>query len=261
MTGYTFSTNFPVVNGAQTNCLGSNDVFIAKIGTNAVGGVLYSSYLGGTNLDEGQGIAVPPGGSSLAFITGYTASTNFPITPYAKTNINATTNAAIQLKGKVVTFDAFVAGFDTTLSNAASLIYSSYWGGSNNDAGYRITADASANVYITGNTASPDFKDTTNHVTIAHGSDFTNGSAFNYDAIFAKFGGLGSTTPTNFFSFAFGGKGNDVGWDLALGPTGDIFVTGVTAFTNFPATNVPAGLNPTNQGGTDAFITAFKSDL
>jgi hypothetical protein len=258
VTGYTFSTNFPTTPGSayQTNCKGSNDVFISKIGAGAHG-FLYSSYLGGTNVDEGQGIAVA---GNLAFITGYTGSTNFPFTTYAlKTNINTTTNAAIQFKNKPVPLDAFVAEFDTSLAGSNSLLYCSYFGGANNDAGYRITLDASSNVYITGNTTSTNFPDTTNHMVMAN----YRTNAFNYDSIVAKFGLLDTATPTNFFSFPFGGSANDVGWDIAVDPAGDIFIAGVTSsFTNFPTTTNIVGLlrAGTNSGGTDAFVMGFAPD-
>src|SRR5207244_2467228 len=76
ITGHTASTNFPTLNPLQaSNGGGSADVFVAKL--NASGSALvYSTYLGGSGLDDGFGIAVDGAGS--AYVTGHTASTNFP---------------------------------------------------------------------------------------------------------------------------------------------------------------------------------------
>jgi hypothetical protein len=132
ITGFTDSTNFPTVNPLQTNLAGATDVFVAKLspaGTNFV----YSTYLGGTNLDQGDGIAVDALGR--AWVTGVTESTNFPITA-----------DAIQLLpggGQ----DVFVTGI---ASNGLSLVRSTYLGGASDDAGYRIALDAAGNAYVVG---------------------------------------------------------------------------------------------------------------
>jgi hypothetical protein len=77
VTGRTTSTNFPVVGGFQTT-LGdtSGDAFITKI--NAAGNAfLYSTYLGGNSIDQGQAIAVDPLHPGIVYVTGDTSSTNF----------------------------------------------------------------------------------------------------------------------------------------------------------------------------------------
>src|SRR6185436_4045699 len=98
ITGYTYSSNFPLVNAFQTNRLGTNDIFVARVAP--LGASLdYSSYFGGTNNDLGQGIAA--GGSGVAYVTGFTYSTNFPTTANAiQPQINGTTNAAKAYKGR-----------------------------------------------------------------------------------------------------------------------------------------------------------------
>ena len=81
VTGYTNSTNFPVTPGAfQATFGGFDDVFVTKV--NATGtALLYSTYLGGTGFEQGNGIAVDSSGN--AYVTGYTESPNFPVTPGA----------------------------------------------------------------------------------------------------------------------------------------------------------------------------------
>jgi hypothetical protein len=131
ITGFTDSINFPAVNALQPNLAGDWDAFVAKLspaGTNFV----YSTYLGGTGLDEGYGIAVDANGN--AYVTGVTDSTDFP-----------TTNAIQPWPGGG--YDAFVT---VIASNGLSLVRSTYLGGVDDDAGYGIALDAAGNAYVVG---------------------------------------------------------------------------------------------------------------
>lgn len=134
--GYTESTNFPTANasGGFASYGGNGDAFVTKFGP-AGTNLVYAMYLGGTNLDVGNDIAADVAGQ--AYVTGYTTSTNFPVT----------TNAAQPwLAGGE---DAFV----TVVSPAGTnLVSSTYLGGAGNNAGYRIALDAAANIYVTGAT-------------------------------------------------------------------------------------------------------------
>jgi hypothetical protein len=78
VTGFTGSIDFPTTVGAlQTRLRGGDNAFVSKL--NAAGSaLLYSTYLGGSGVDEGSGIALDPAGS--AYITGFTGSANFPTT-------------------------------------------------------------------------------------------------------------------------------------------------------------------------------------
>ncbi|HEY8874161.1 MAG TPA: SBBP repeat-containing protein, partial [Stellaceae bacterium] len=125
-------------------------------------GLLYSTYLGGSGLDVGYGIAVDAAGD--AYVTGFTNSTNFP-----------TTAGAFQTTFAGGGVDAFV----TKLNVAGSgLLYSTYLGGSSIDLGYGIAADAAGNAYVTGVTAS------TNFPTTAGSFQTTNNGT--YDAFVTK---------------------------------------------------------------------------
>jgi hypothetical protein len=81
VTGSTTSTNFPTTPGAsQTEFGGVGDAFFSKLNTDG-SALLYSSYFGGNNVDQGSAIAVD--GVGGAYIAGYTYSSNFPTTPGA----------------------------------------------------------------------------------------------------------------------------------------------------------------------------------
>jgi hypothetical protein len=102
--------------------------------------LVYSTYLGGSGNDEGHGIAGD--GAGNAYITGQTSSTDFP-----------TANAFQPTYGGG-SLNAFVTQFS---ADGASLVYSSYLGGSGRDAGNGIAVDAAGNAYVTGQGSSRDF--------------------------------------------------------------------------------------------------------
>ena len=140
VTGTTSSSNFPTMNGFQTTKgeAFTSDAFATKF--NSDGTLGYSTYLGGNNTDTGYGVAVDSSGN--AYITGLTTSSNFP------------TANPIQSTNGGSAGDAFV----TKLSNLGSaLIYSTYLGGSNIDAGRGIAVDSGGNAYVTGYTSSAEF--------------------------------------------------------------------------------------------------------
>src|SRR5207302_10589532 len=148
------SADFPITASAfQSTTGGNGDAFVAKL--NAAGTALvYSTYLGGSGGDLGNGIAVDASGN--AFVTGQTGSTDFPITASA---FQSTTGG---------NGDAFVA---TLNAAGTALVYSTYLGGSGGDLGNGIAMDASGNAYVTGQTLSTNFPTTQGAIQITlHGS-------------------------------------------------------------------------------------------
>jgi len=220
VTGNTTSRNFPTKNSVQASLAGGSDVFVTKL--DPTGSTLvYSTYLGGSADESGNGIAVD--GSGNAYVTGSTNSANFP-----------TKNAFQAALGGGS--DAFVAKLDPT----GSLIFSTFLGGSVHDAGNGIAVDGSGNAYVTGSTASANFP-TKNGFQTALGSN--NGNAF-----VAKFDPTGSAI----FSTFLGGSAHDAGNGIAVDGSGNAYVTGSTASANFPTKNP---LQPALGGGEDAFVT------
>ena len=141
VTGYTASTEatFPVTVGPDLTYNGGlYDAFVAKV--NAAGTALvYCGYIGGSDDDEGYGIAVD--GSGNAYVTGDTASTEatFPVT----VGPDLTYNGGFA--------DAFVAKVNAA---GTALVYCGYIGGGGGEYGYGIAVDSAGNAYVTGATTS-----------------------------------------------------------------------------------------------------------
>lgn len=231
VTGATNSVNFPIQNPFQgTFGGGTYDAFITKF--DPTGSVLiYSTYLGGSNVEQivGGDIAVDVAGN--AYVTGLTASMDFPLqNPFQGT-----------LKG---VSDAFVTKLDST---GSALIYSTYLGGSSLERGWGIAVDTSNNAYITGATASSDFP-----LMNPFQSTFGGGS---FDAFITKFNSTGSAL---LYSSYLGGSNSEseLGGDVAIDAFGQAVVTGETDSINFPLQNPFQGTY--SGGGKDAFVTKFN---
>jgi hypothetical protein len=222
--GQTTSTNFPTVNALQPANGGGSDAFVAKLNPNG-SALVYSTYLGGSEFDEGLGIAVD--GLGKAYVAGLTRSTNFP-----------TANPLQPVSGGG--YDAFVAKINPT---GSAFIYSTYLGGNSDEGGYGIAVH-SGSAYVTGYTISTNFP-TVNPLQPANG-----GGA---DAFVAKFSPTGSALV---YSTYLGGSNGDSGFGIAVDVTGNAYVTGNTTSTNFPTMNP---LQRTRRGGSDAFVTKINS--
>jgi hypothetical protein len=230
VTGSSGSVDFPVSIGAfQTNFGGVGDVFVTKL--NATGTALvYSTFLAGNSWEDGNGIAVD--GSGNTYVTGYTWSTNFPVTVGA---------FQTTLGGDC---DAFVTKLNAT---GTALVYSTFLGGNVNDQGYGIVVDKSGNVYITGRTGSGDFPLTDGAFQTAFGGGTLN-------AFVTKLNAAGTAL---IYSTYLGGAKDDYGRGIAVDGSGNAYVTGWTSSVNFPVT---AGAFRTVYGGDweDAFVTKLN---
>ena len=218
---------FPVTPGAfQTSFNGfSIKVFVTKL--NATGTALvYSTFLSGSGLDIGQGITVNAAGN--AYVTGRSDSVDFPVTPGAFQSV------------KAAGIDAFVAELSAA-GNA--LVYSTYLGGDGNDFGNDIALDKAGNASVVGLTGSTDFPTTTDAIQSAFG-----GSPG--DAFITRL----TTTGTGLvFSTYLGGSNGENGRSIAVDPAGSIYLTGITASSDFPIT--PGAFQTVLDGFSDAFVT------
>jgi len=143
LSGWTCCVNdFPTKNAYQGSLTGINNAFVAKFSADGKS-LIYSTYLGGSNIDVSTGIGLDSSGD--AYVTGFTNSADFPTAPSSDT----------ALAGG---FDAFV----TELNPAGTgLIYSRYLGGSKDDVASGIAVDGTGHAYVTGQTLSTDFPTTT----------------------------------------------------------------------------------------------------
>lgn len=236
VTGTTYSNDFPTTPGVfQTTCGGGScsgeagDMFLSKL--NSTGSALvYSTYVGGSNYDVGTSIVVD--GSSDAYVGGYTESLNFPITSGA---FQTSCDNCSQNNG-----DAFVVEMNPS---GSALLYSTYMGGSQEDAANGIAIDANSNIYLAGQTNSTNFPTTS-------GSYQPTASSSSVGAFVAKFafgstqsGPAASVTPPNlnFGTVVAGTNGNSQ--DITLSSTGSaalsissIGISGTNS-SNFSQTN------------------------
>ncbi len=241
VTGETFSTDFPVTNGAfQTALAGFSDAFVTKL--NSTGSaVIYSTYLGGASAglgdaaDEGLGIAVDSSGN--AYVTGETESIDFP-----------TTKGAFQ-PNRPSAFTNFVTKLNST---GSALVYSTYLGGTTGqgDQMRGIALDADGNAYLTGYAGSTDFPTTPDAFDNTCGTDgfcnFKDGDFF-YDVFVTK---LNSTGSALVYSTYLGGSNDDGGEGIAVDSSGNAYVTGWTFSADFPTKNE---VQSTFGGSTGAF--------
>lgn len=224
VTGYTISTNFPTKDPLQANKVRYQDAFIAKF--NPTGSaLLYSTYLGGTETDVGNSIAVDPSGN--AYVAGGTLSTNFP------------TKAPLQpaLAGSS---DAFVAKLNPT---GSALLYSTFLGGTGAESAYGMAIDASGNAYVTGPTSSSNFPTRTPLQPALAGSS---------DVFLAVVNAAGSAIS---YSTYLGGGSADTGYSVAVDTSGNAYLTGLTRSSNFPT---KSSMQPTLAGSSDAFVAGVN---
>src|SRR5262249_43978431 len=142
--------DFPLVNQIPGICKGScgrgsnYDIFVTKL--NAAGNaIVYSSYMGGSSLQEGYGMTVDAAGNG--YWTGFTTSADFP-------RINQIPGACVGTCGTGADFDMLVAKVNAA---GTAVLYCSLIGGSAEDRGLGMAVDNSGNVYLTGKTISTDY--------------------------------------------------------------------------------------------------------
>jgi len=232
--GTTMASDFPVTASAYQGAIwGPSDVFLCQIDPVA-GALLYATYLGGENDDDGRAILV--GQNGLVYFTASTLSTQFPMAAYNYSGVPFGAE------------DVIVGAMDFTQQGSASLVYSTYFGGSANDEVRGMAFDANGNLIITGYTLSSDFPVTANAIQSSYHGNSDGWVAVVNPAILGP-GFL-------IYSTYLGGAHGDAGYRVAGDSAGYIYVTGYTLSADFPAT--ANALQSTWPGGTDVFITKFN---
>ncbi len=231
LTGYTDDFFFPITPNAYLNANGGvRRCFVSVIDTKLPGmdGLTYSTFFAGTTMDIPTGIAVAGG---KIYVTGYTSSSDYPVT----TNAFQST-----LPGG--TFDGWVAEFDPTQSGTASLVASTFLGGSGLDTPRSVAVAADGQVWIAGYTRSGDFPTTPNSF-----RPFYSGGG---DAFLTRLD-LNAMAVT--YSTFLGGNGEDQATKILVEPSGHVAATGYTLSNNFPVTS--NALQSAQAGNGDVFLT------
>ena len=237
----TLGSGFPGTAGSQIqSALGSGgDAFVTKL--NAAGTALvYSTYLGGSDFDQGFGIAVDAAGN--AYVTGLTKTpgSGFPGT------------AGSQIQS---TFGGIDNAFVTKLNAAGTaLVYSTYLGGSGAE-GQGIAVDQAGNAYVTGVTSTPGsggFSGTA-------GSQIQSTLGGALDAFVTKVNATG--TALVYSTYLGGSVGDDIGFGIAVDQVGNAYVTG---FTSSPGSSFPGTASSLIQhtfgGVSDAFVAKITNN-
>ena len=229
ITGLTSSNDFPTHDSlpAPNNFLqGAQNAFVTEF--DSTGGLVSSTYLGGSGTDTGYGIAADASG---IYVAGETSSNNFPtVNPYqgAFKGVN----------------DAFVSKLAPGMNGDLALVYSTYLGGTSNNGARALAIDSLDDVYVTGTTNSGDFPVTPGVFQPTFGGGSSN-------AFVTVFNPSGSNL---IYSTYLGGNGFDLGLGIAVDASFNANVVGQTTSTNFPTANPVQATYATN---TDAFVTRF----
>lgn len=242
--GLTVSPEFPTAGSPyQGTQVGDYDAFVTKL--NPAGtALIYSTYLGGTGYDLGLGLAVD--GAGNAYVTGLTASTDFPTTTSA---YQPTFGGGVDRPELFeMRSDAFLTKLDATGSN---LLYSTYLGGADNELGLGVALDGSGNVYMVGRTRS------TNLPTAGTPLQSTFGGG-DTDAFVAKIDTTASGAASLVYSTYLGGSGGDGGNGVVVDGSGQATIIGRTASTDLPM-GALAAFQASNGGGVDAFVARLNA--
>jgi len=233
VTGGTNGSSFPGVTGGSIQSSyggGLRDAFATKINSSGTA-IVYSTFLGGSGDDLGDGIAVDSSGN--AYVAGDTGSSSFP----------GVTGSSIE------STNPGGAGFVTKINAAGTAIsYSTFLAG-NSGAGITwIAVDGSGNAYVTGGTDSTTFPG----ITGGSAQSTLGGSS---DAFVTKINAAGTAVT---WSTYLGDSGDDVGTGIAVDGSGNVYVAGNTNSTSFPGVT-GGSIQSTNAGNGDVFVTKLNS--
>ena len=231
------SNNYPTTGGAyDTTHNGGWDIVITKLKSDLSGPLLASTYIGGSSTDKTGSNSVFDVSGSTIYLTGYTASANYPTTPGAYDTAH---NGS---------YDVVVSALD---SNLTTLYTSTFIGGGSTEESHSLVLDSAGNVYVTGYTGSNDYPTTAGAYDTTH-----NGSN---DIFISK---LDSNLSNLLASTFIGGSGNDnnyAAYGIVLDSSGNVYVTGQTASADFPT--MAGAYDEGHNGSVDVFVSKLTADL
>ncbi len=238
VTGYTYSDTFPTTPGAfDTSFNGSIDAFATKVDPDG-SSLVYSTFLGGTQGDEGHAVAVDDVGG--AYVGGRTWSPDYPTTPGAfDTSLSATDGMVTKLS-----------------ADGTALVYSTFLGGSDSESVDALAVSQTGDAFATGATRSSDYPTTPG----SFDRTYNGGGDFIGDAYVTRLDPDGSALG---YSTFVGGRGDDGAFGIVAPGDGTVFVSGGTASADFPVT-FDADQPVINRSGyayyADAFVARVAPD-
>ena len=243
VTGMSCSSNFPTSPTAfcRTFSRGGvwyNDVVTFKLSSDGTN-LLYSTFLGGIDDDQGLGICIDNAG--CAYITGFSESGAYPVTTNAyQSNLFGTC-------------DGFITKINPT---GSALLFSSYIGGYSRDESHSIATDSNNTVYITGYTDSDTYPTTANAyrrtaITLMHKDVFVT--------VLSLPSGTGSASLL--YSTYLGSTGNESGEKIRRDRIGSLYVGGWTSSTTGYPVTLNCFQNTYHGGATDGFLTVINPSL
>jgi hypothetical protein len=234
--GTTNSTNLVTTpNAYQRMPGGGRDAFVVALDGSG-SRLLYSSYLGGNDNENGNGIAVSPTGRQV-YVAGSTGSTNFPVT-----------------FGQARGWDAFVVKLG--LGASSTLTYSARVGGGWDDYGLALAVDRAGAAFVTGYTDSGAAGTAPFPTSPSAFQGALNQSGPAQDAFVFKLDPSGGSLD---YATYLGGEGADVGEGIAVDRVGAAYVTGWTNSLHYPVKLAPQPALASPQH-TDAFATKLTVD-
>ncbi len=250
VTGTTSSSDFPVVAPFQSTRRGPADAFVTKLNPN--GGIVFSTYLGGSGAEIGFGIAVDS--LNTPYIVGITSSNDLLSGTRRFTDDGEAEGMTASPEQNVLRgpSDAFVIKLAPT---GSARVYARYLGGGGPELGLAIAVDASGGAYVTGLTSSSDFP-TVNPLQANSGGGETdgfvtkiavNGGSLDYSTYL---GGSGLENHTFLQQLPFPGAA------IAVDTAGNAYVASVTTSSNFPTRNPAQG---SFGGVADAYVAKLNA--
>jgi hypothetical protein len=229
--GRTGSPNFPVKAGLKSTlgpqrCTGEpcHDAFITKLNPN--GGIIWSTYFGGTLNDEALGVAVDD--DSNVYITGLTDSRDLPVRRAFQSTFQS-----LPCEGDLpCPYDAFVTKLTP---NGKGIVYSTYLGGDAGDIARGIDVDDDGSAYVAGSTQSSDFPRVRAFQNTMRGEHC--GPPPGEPCRQAFLTKLGPGGRNAVYSTYLGGREHDDGYGVAVDKSERAHVTGSTQSPDFPTRN------------------------